>query len=155
MKLGPVTKPDKRNTTTSKHLTMTSCWQIVTSLSFFQFMANLQSFGKWIPDAWSIKLAFSLSSLFIFQNLKTELKILTQLSNYFFEYRYYFWQKILIFCEKNIDISKINRVLELKDTFSETRYVCVLTYQFQASSIILTSFRQGIILNPHHRKTDP
>ena len=47
MKLGPVAKLDKRNTITSKKLTMKSCPQIVTSLSFFQFIANLgQSTSK-------------------------------------------------------------------------------------------------------------
>ena len=39
MKFKPVTKFDKRNTAT---LAMTSYQQIVTSLSFFQFMANLE-----------------------------------------------------------------------------------------------------------------
>ena len=42
MKLGPVTKLDKRNKTTSKKLTLTSCRKIVTSLSFFRFLANLE-----------------------------------------------------------------------------------------------------------------
>ena len=47
MKLGAVTKLDNRNKTTSKKkkkkkkLTMTPCPQIVTPLSFFGFMANL------------------------------------------------------------------------------------------------------------------
>ena len=59
MKLGPVTKLDKRNKTTSKKLTMTSCQQIVTSLSFFQFMANLEQFGSRGSDVWSVKLTFS------------------------------------------------------------------------------------------------
>lgn len=35
MKLRPLTKFDERNMATSKKLTMTSCWQMVTSLSFF------------------------------------------------------------------------------------------------------------------------
>ena len=35
MKLGPVTKLVKKNNTTSKNLTMTSCQQIMTLLSFF------------------------------------------------------------------------------------------------------------------------
>ena len=39
MKLKPVTKLDKRNTAT---LTITNYQQIVTSLLFFQFMANLE-----------------------------------------------------------------------------------------------------------------
>ena len=34
MKLGPVTKPYKKTKTTSKNLTMTSCWKIVTSVPF-------------------------------------------------------------------------------------------------------------------------
>ena len=56
MKLGPVTEPDKRKITTSKKLTMSSCHQIVTSLSFFWFMANLEQSGSQIPDAQFIKL---------------------------------------------------------------------------------------------------
>ena len=51
MKLGPVTKIDKINKTTSKKLTMVSCQQIVTSLFFFQFMANLEQSESQIPDA--------------------------------------------------------------------------------------------------------
>ena len=49
MKLGPVTKLDKRNKT-SKKLTMTSCQKIVTPLSFFRFLANLEQSGGRIPD---------------------------------------------------------------------------------------------------------
>ena len=51
MKLETVTKLDKRNTATSKNLAITSCQQIVTSLSFFQFMTNLQPWGRRIQDA--------------------------------------------------------------------------------------------------------
>ena len=50
MKLGPVTKLYKRNKITSKNLTMASCLEIVTSLSFFQYMANLEQSGSWILD---------------------------------------------------------------------------------------------------------
>ena len=39
MKLGPVTKLDKRNKTTSKKLAITSCIQIVSLLHFFDFLA--------------------------------------------------------------------------------------------------------------------
>ena len=42
MKLGPITELDKRNEVTSKKLTMTSFWQIVTSLLFFRFIGNLE-----------------------------------------------------------------------------------------------------------------
>ena len=55
-------------------------------------------------------------------------------------------------------INKMKRVLVLKGIFSETTYVCVLTYQFQASSIILTSFKQeggGGVLPPSTSKRTP
>ena len=42
MKLGPVTKLDKRNKGTSKKVTMRSCWEIMTSLLFLRFMDNLE-----------------------------------------------------------------------------------------------------------------
>ena len=48
---------------------------------------------------------------------------------------------------KNAGISKVKRALVLKGIFSET--TCVCTYvptKFHVSSIILMSFRQGIIL---------
>ena len=51
MKLGPVTKIDKRNKTTSKIFAMTSCQKIKTPLSFFQLMFNLEQLESWIPDA--------------------------------------------------------------------------------------------------------
>ena len=51
MKLGPVTKLHKINKTTSKKkLTVTSCQKIVMSLSFFQFMANLEQSRSRIMD---------------------------------------------------------------------------------------------------------
>ena len=51
MKLGPVTKRDNRNKTPSKNLTITSCRKIMTSLSLFRFMSNLEQSGSRIPDA--------------------------------------------------------------------------------------------------------
>ena len=48
MKLGPIAKLDERKKNTSKKLT--SCQKIVTSLSFFQFMVNLEQSRSWIPD---------------------------------------------------------------------------------------------------------
>ena len=51
MKLGPVTKIDKRNKTVLKKLTMVSYQQIVTSLSCFQFIANFEQSRSQIPDA--------------------------------------------------------------------------------------------------------
>ena len=37
-----------------------------------------------------------------------------------------------IFLQKNADISKIKGALVLKDIFSKTAYVCVLTYQISS-----------------------
>ena len=51
MKLGAVTKLEGRNKKKSKKLTMVSCWKILTSLSFFGFMVNLEQSGSQILDA--------------------------------------------------------------------------------------------------------
>ena len=59
IKLGSVTKIDRRNKKMSKKLTLTSCQQIVTSLLFFWFIADLEQSGSWTPDEQSIKLIFS------------------------------------------------------------------------------------------------
>ena len=102
MKCGPVIKLDKRNTATSKNLTMVSCRQIVTSLSFFQFMANLE-------QSRSCKIC----KIYIFINLyltKTENRIeesLKRLSYYCLELRYYFFKKMLIFCKKKLTLAKL------------------------------------------------
>ena len=86
MKLGPVTKFDKRNTTKSKKLMMTSCQQFVTSLPFFRFMANLEPSGSRIPDALSVKLTFSLKVTFYLTKTENRTKkSFTQLSHCCFE----------------------------------------------------------------------
>ena len=74
MKLGSVTKIDRRNTITSKRVTMTSCWRIITSLLFFQFKANLGKSACPIPDATSVKLTFSLIVVFYFTKTGKKLK---------------------------------------------------------------------------------
>ena len=60
MKLGPVTKLDKRNTTRLKNLAIRSFQEIVTSLLFFRFMTTLEQSESWILDTWSVKVTFSL-----------------------------------------------------------------------------------------------
>ena len=82
---------------------MKSCRQIVTSVLFFQFLANLGQIRK--SD--SIRIACK-TYIFINSNLLSK--------------------------KKNADISKIKRVLVLKGIFSETAYVCVLTYQISKTS---------------------
>ena len=44
-----------------------------------------------------------------------------------------FLPKNAAFLQRNADISKIKRALVLKVTFSETTYVCVLTYKVSSS----------------------
>ena len=86
MKLGPVTKLDKRNKITSKNLTMTSCRKIVTSLSFFGFLVNLEQSGGWIPDKKSAEVMFSITVTFCLTKTENRTKkSLTQLSHYCFE----------------------------------------------------------------------
>ena len=55
---------------------MTSCRRIVTSLSFFGFLANLEQSRGCIPDTEFAKVMFSVAVTFFLQKLKTELKIL-------------------------------------------------------------------------------
>ena len=72
MKLGQVAKLDKRSNL--KKLTMALCWKIVTSLSFFQFMAK-----AW-PDALSVKPTFSFKVTFYLTKTENRTKkSLTQL----------------------------------------------------------------------------
>ena len=86
MKLGPITKLDKSNTTTSKTFDMAPCRQIVTLFSFFQFLVKLQPSGGQIPDAWPIKLKFLLTITFYLKKTENRTKnSLTQLSYYWFE----------------------------------------------------------------------
>ena len=79
MKLEPVTKLDKRNTAMLKKLTMMPCWQIVTSLCFFQFMDNLKQTKSCVPKAWSVKLSFLLIVTFNLTKIENRTKkFLTQ-----------------------------------------------------------------------------
>ena len=65
---------------------MTSCQKIVTSLSFFQFMANLEQSESQIPDAETVKIMFFLIVTFDLTKTENRTKIsLTQLSHYCFE----------------------------------------------------------------------
>ena len=64
MKLGPVTKLDKRNKTTTRKIDdgfiLTNCDVIV----IFRFLANLRQFGSRIADAYSIEVTFLLTATF-------------------------------------------------------------------------------------------
>ena len=86
MKLGPVTKLDKRNKTTSKNLTLTLCRKFVTLFTFFGFLAKLEQFGGRIPDTESAKVMFSVIVTFCLTKTENRTKkSLIQLSHYCFE----------------------------------------------------------------------
>ena len=74
MKLGPVIKLDKRNKITSKKLTLTSCRKIVTSLSFFGFLANLEQSRGRIPDKEYAKVMFSVIVAFCLTKIENRAK---------------------------------------------------------------------------------
>ena len=95
MKLGPVTKLDKKNKKRQKHLTMTICQKSLTSLPFFKYAANLEQSESWIPETESMKLIFSLILNFYFAKTENRTKkSLTQLSHYGFKKCYHFGQEI-------------------------------------------------------------
>ena len=59
MMIEPVTNLTRETQQCWKYLTMTPCQQIVTPLSFFQFMDNFkQATTSQIPNAWTVKLTF-------------------------------------------------------------------------------------------------
>ena len=86
MKLGPVTKRDKSNKITSKKFDDDVMSEIVTSLSFFGFLANLEQSGGRIPDTESAKVIFSIIIIFCLTKTEDRTKTsLTQLSHYCLE----------------------------------------------------------------------
>ena len=65
---------------------MTSCRKIMTSLSFFGFLANLEQSGGRIPDTESARVMFSVIGTFSLTETENRTKTsLTQLSRYCFE----------------------------------------------------------------------
>ena len=128
MKLESVTKIDKRNTVLSKKfgndVMLLNC-DIIIMLPIYDHFGAIQK-----PDSGRMvyKTCIFINSNLFFSNLsKTEnrtKKSMTQLS------------------------SKIKEVLVLKAEFPETAYLHICVYlhtKFQVSSIILTSFRQGVV----------
>ena len=68
MKFGTVPKLDKRKKTTSKNLIMTSSRKIMTSLSFFGFLANLEQSRGRILDTDSAKVMLSVIVILSYKN---------------------------------------------------------------------------------------
>ena len=86
MKLGPVTKLDKRNKTRSTKFDVDVLPENLTSLSLFGFLTNLEQSGGRIPDTESVKVIFSVIVTFCLTKTENRAKkSLTQLSHYCFE----------------------------------------------------------------------
>ena len=83
-------------------------------------MIDLEQFGTWFRDTWSMILRFSLIANFYLKKNKNRTK------------KIYYCQTILIFLKNNAGISKIEMGLVLKGTFSETKYLFVLTFQISS-----------------------
>ena len=131
MKLGPVTKLEKRNLWTSKNFdddVMSLTYDVIVTFPIYVQFGAEQS-GSWIPERMVFKTYICIkSNLLSYKNWKQNKK----LSNG--ALILLLWVKVLFpknddSLEKNADISKIEGLFILGGICSETAYVCVLTYQ--------------------------
>ena len=108
IKLRPLLELDKSNKTTSKKLKLTSHQEIMTSLSFFGLLANLEQSGGRIPDTESTKVMFSVVVTFYLKNNENRTKkSLTQLSHYLLLVKVLFWTKNNNFLQKMLTSAKL------------------------------------------------
>ena len=135
-------------------------WRYVDELwlhcQFFQFMATLKQSGSHISNAWSVILTFSLVVTFYLTKSENRTKnVLTQILCCCFEYRYYFFvKKCWTFANKCWHQQKRESWYWSK-LFLKLKIWVYLRTKFQFSSIILTSFRQGVILPPSQPQNKP
>ena len=97
MKVGPVTKLDERNKKTSKKIHGDAMSETSDVIDIFPIYGQFEAIRKPIP---AVKLIFLL--ILAFYLTKTESrtkKSSTQLSQYCFEWRYYFGQKRKFFAK--------------------------------------------------------
>ena len=106
MKLGPITKLNKRNKITSKKIWR---WRHVGKLWRHCHYSGFWSIWRGrIPDTESEKVMFSvIANVFLTKTENRTKKSLTKLSHYCFELRYFFGQKTLIFCKKILTWAKL------------------------------------------------
>ena len=125
MKLGPVNKLDKK-IWRRRHAVNCDVIVIFPIYSLFGAIQKLD-FGRIFCKTY----IFINSNLLSYKNWKQNLKISGTALTLLLWVKVLFLQKkkMLLFCKKNADISKIKRTLVLKGKFSETTYVCILTYQ--------------------------
>ena len=133
MKLGPVTKRDKRNKALSKkydhNVTSTNCDVIVIFPIYGQFGAIRK------PDSGCMicKTYIFINSNFLsYINWKHNKKICNTTLTLLLWVKVLYLLKNIDFLQKNADISKNKKALVLKGIFSWTTYVCVLTYQISS-----------------------
>ena len=115
MKLWSVTKFDRRNNTTSKKIDYDVISASYDIFVIFFFMVNLEQSWSWIPEAWSIKLTFSIKVTFYLT--KTETRTKKYLKNLY-------PKNVDFFPKKNANISKTKRALVLNSIVSENNCVC-------------------------------
>ena len=86
MKLGPVTKLDKRNKTTSKRINVHVMSENCDVIAIFRIFDNLEQSGGRISDTESAKVMFSVIGTFcLTKTANRTKKSLTQLSHYCFD----------------------------------------------------------------------
>ena len=122
MKLGPATKLDKRNKTTSKKfdegIMSASCHVIV-----IKFLDNLEQSGSRISDAYSVKLIFSLKVTFYLTKTGSRTKkSLAQLSIIALNKSTIF-AKIAIFLQKMLTLAKL--IGPCSKRYISCNYICV------------------------------
>ena len=130
MKLGPVTKLGKRN----KKLQKTDDNVMPTNCEVIVIFSIYRQFGTiWKPDSGRL---VNKTHIFIKSNLKNLTRSENRTKSIYHSFHTIALSKGTIFAKKNADfwqknagISRIKRILALKGIFSETTYVCVLTYQ--------------------------
>ena len=112
MKLGPVTKLDRRITTTSKKMMMSLATYDV--IVIFSILVDLEQSGIRTPGTWYMILTFSLIATF--RHIKIENKSNKSLTAFLLWVKVLFLLKMLIFCQKRADISKIQTKFRLNST---------------------------------------
>ena len=108
VKVIPVTKRDKKNTATSKNFDdniMSANCDVIVLFPIYDILKPSRSY---IPEAWSIKLAFPSTTTFYSTTTEnSSKKPLTQLTYYCF--KVLFFQKMLTFCQKLLMSGKLRR----------------------------------------------
>ena len=119
---------------------MTSYREIVTSLSFLQFMANLQRSGCQIPNAQPVKLTFSLIVV-TFYLIKTENTMKKSHTSHTIAVSkgLFMPKKMLIFLQKMLTSVKLRRPWYEQVCFLKLHLCVYLCTKFQVYRIVSTS----------------